>query len=114
MYVLLQGMPEAEQQFQASKESVLKRIESDRITKASMYWNRDQNQRRGIKYDYREAIYNAVNEADMGDLRKFFQSEIANKPFTYLVLGDRSKIDLDMLKGLGEFRELSLEEIFGY
>lgn len=114
MYALLQQMPEAEQQFEASRESVLKRIETDRITKASMYWNRDLNQRRGFKEDSRELVYTGVQQADMAKLRNFFREQIAGQSLTYLVLADRNKINLDVLRGLGDFRELSLEEVFGY
>ncbi|MBI1192204.1 MAG: insulinase family protein [Bacteroidetes bacterium] len=114
MYALLQSMPEAGPQFEASRESVLKQIETDRITKAAMYWNRDDNLRKGLKADVREDIYASVSAADMAALRSFFQKEIAGKQHTYLVMADRSKVNMDLLRGLGEFRELSLEEVFGY
>ncbi len=114
MYALLQNMPEAGQQFESSKESVLKQIETDRITKSAIYWNRDTNQQRGIRSDFRQTVYNDVTDAGMSELREFFRNEIAGKPHTYLVMADRSKVNMDVLRGLGEYRELSLEEIFGY
>jgi predicted Zn-dependent peptidase len=114
MYALLQVMPEAGPQFESARESVLKQIETDRITKANMYWSRDANVRKGLKADPREATYSAVSSADMATLRSFFQKEIAGKQHTYLVLADRNKVNMDLLRGLGEFRELSLEEVFGY
>jgi predicted Zn-dependent peptidase len=114
MYALLQVMPEAGPQFESARESVLKQIETDRITKANMYWSRDANVRKGLKSDPREATYSAVSSAGMATLRSFFQKEIAGKQHTYLVLADRNKVNMDLLRGLGEFRELSLEEVFGY
>ncbi len=111
---LLEDMPEADRQFQAARESVLKRIETDRITKAGIYWSREANARRGIKYDFRENVYNTVSDADLDELDNFFNDEIAGKTYTYLVLGDRDLVDMDLLRSLGDFSELSLEAIFGY
>ncbi len=111
---LLEDMPEADRQFAAARESVLKRIETDRITKSAIYWSREANARRGIKHDFRENVYNTVADADLDDLDAFFNDEIAGRTYTYLVLGDRNRLDMDLLRSLGEFRELSLEELFGY
>jgi predicted Zn-dependent peptidase len=114
MQALLEDMPKADRQFQAARESVLKRIETDRITKTGMYWSRENNARRGIKYDFRENVYNTVSDADLADLDAFFQDQIADNTYTYLVLGDRELVDMDLLRSLGDFSELSLEAIFGY
>jgi zinc protease len=114
MYVLLQNMPEAVQQFESSRESVLKRIETDRITKQNLFWNRETNLRRGIDYDFRKTTYKEVSTAGLDELNRFFRSEVAGKPFSYLIMGDRNLLNMGVMMGLGEFRELSLEELFGY
>ncbi len=114
MQNLLQDMPEATQQFESSRESVLKRIESDRITKASIFWSRENNLRRNIKYDIRKDVYSEVSKTNFTGLNSFFKKEIAGKPFNYLVMADRSKVDMSSLHSLGTVRELTLEEIFGY
>lgn len=114
MQDLLGELPYGETQFEAARESVLKKIASDRITKSSIYWNRESNRRRGIDRDYREDIYNHVEYSTFEDLQFFFDKKIADNQYTYLVIADRTKVDMNMLKGLGEFQELTLEEIFGY
>ncbi|MFT7588436.1 MAG: zinc protease [Limisphaerales bacterium] len=114
MSELLNDMPRADQQFEAARESVLKRIETDRVTKSSIFWNRESALRRGLTHDFRENIYNVTNDASFVKLEGFFQEYVAGQPFTYLVIGDKSKVDLDLLKSLGDFEELGLEEIFGY
>ena len=48
------------------------------------------------------------------DLNRFFEEHIADRTYTYLVIGDKNKLDMDYLRSLGEFKELTLEEIFGY
>ena len=46
--------------------------------------------------------------------KTFFNKNIAGKNYTYLVIGNKELIDMDILKEMGEFQELTLEEIFGY
>jgi hypothetical protein len=48
------------------------------------------------------------------DLQKFFDDYISDNTYTILVMGDRNKLDMTYLNSLGEFKELTLEEIFGY
>ena len=33
---------------------------------------------------------------------------------TYLVIGNRDLVDMEVLEKMGELKELSLEQIFGY
>ena len=47
-------------------------------------------------------------------MQEFFDAHIADRTFTIIVMGDKDKLDMLYLQGLGEFTELSLEEIFGY
>jgi hypothetical protein len=62
----------------------------------------------------RQDIYEKVQTLNMSDLRGFIESHIKKEHYVYLVIGNRDDIDMEFLQTLGEFRELSLEEIFGY
>jgi hypothetical protein len=55
-----------------------------------------------------------METASMDDLAMFFNTHIKNKPYVYLVIGNVNDMDKDVLKGLGEVKQLSLEELFGY
>lgn len=49
----------------------------------------------------------------MADMVNFFNSHIKGKKFTYVVMGNKNKLDMDYLKSLGEFKEITLEDV-GY
>ena len=48
------------------------------------------------------------------DLKAFFDDHIKGKSYHICVIGKKDNIDLNVLQSMGEFQELSLEEIFGY
>tara|TARA_B110000285_G_C15135857_1_gene626838 strand:+ start:154 stop:3120 length:2967 start_codon:yes stop_codon:yes gene_type:complete len=114
MVEILNDMPEVENQFEASKKSIMKRIASDRRIKDSKFFTYLSYKQLGINTDYRKTIYEAVQNADMASMKTFFDSKVKGKPYSIMVLGDRTKIDKSILGKYGQVTELSLEEIFGY
>lgn len=111
---LMNDMPKAEKQFDLAKESIMKKIESERITKTNIYSTYIINLDRGVNYDTRKDVYEAMKTMSLDELDKFFMKHIAGKNYTFLVLGDRDAVDMNVLKELGTIREIELEEIFGY
>jgi hypothetical protein len=67
-----------------------------------------------LNYDIRKDIYKALDGMTLDDLEEFFDARIAGNQYTYLVIGDREQVDLDLLRGMGDFRELTLKEVFNY
>ncbi len=111
---IIEDMPLSESQIGQAKESVLKMIESERITKANIYWTFRSNMDRGVENDIRQAQYEVIKSASVDDLKEFQQKYVKGRAYTILVLGDRSKVSFEYLQSLGEVKELSLEEVFGY
>lgn len=114
MEEIMNTMPRADNQFQQSVEAVTKQIASERITRSAVFWTYESLQRRGIDYDIRKDIYKQVQGMTIDDLQTFFNKYIADRTYTILVIGERTKLDMNYLQGLGEFKELTLQEIFGY
>ena len=114
MSEIMNDMPQAEQQFAQSVEASIKKIQSERVTRSSVYCNYQQALRRGLDYDVRADVYDALQGMTINDLNNFFDEHIADRNYTYLVIGDRSKLDMEYLRSLGSFEELTLEQIFGY
>jgi hypothetical protein len=48
------------------------------------------------------------------DVQAFFDSEIKQKPFVYLVIGNKADLDMNYLASLGQVKQISLEELYGY
>ena len=111
---LMNNMPETEGQFQDSRNAALKKIETDRITKASIFWNYFSAKKRGLDYDVRKDNYEVIKKMNIGGLKDFFDTNIKGKNYTFLVIGKKSEVDFDALSKLGPVKELALDDIFGY
>ena len=114
MLDLMNDMPKAEKQFNLAKESIMKKIETERITKQDIYFTYLENLERGVDYDTRKDVYEAMKTISMNDLDAFFNKHVAGKNYTFLILGKRDNLDMKVLSELGEVQELTLEEIFSY
>ncbi len=114
MQELLNEMPKAENQFNGAKDAAIKKIEAQRVTKSSIYWNYKRNLELGIDYDIRKELYENIAKLTMTDLDNFFKKHISRDNFTYCLMGDRENINLDELKKFGEVIEIDLETLFGY
>ena len=111
---IIDNMPISEAQIEQARISVLKTIESERITKANIYWAYRDNQERGFQHDIREEVYHQIDKMTSSDLKAFHEQNVQGRCFTYLVLGDKTKIDYGFLESIGNVQELSIEDIFGY
>jgi predicted Zn-dependent peptidase len=114
MNKLLNSMPEVTQQFEGARESVVKTLETDWITRADIYWAYDRARKRGLDYDIRKVIYEKAKTTSLTDVHKFFDEHVKGKKFTYLVIGKKEDLNLDALKEIGPVQEVSYQELFGY
>ena len=114
MHDIIEDMPMSETQIEHARISVLKTIESERITKANIYWTYRNNLERGIKNDVRDEMYKDINNMTSDDLKAFQDAHVKGRHFTFLILGDKTKIDFDYLQSIGSLSELNMTDIFGY
>ncbi|MFN8286844.1 MAG: insulinase family protein [Chitinophagales bacterium] len=111
---LLNDMPEVPQQFDGARESVVKRLESDWITRDGIYWAYDRAQKRGLNYDVRKTIYEKAKTMTAADVHAFFDKHVKGKKYAYLVMGKKEDLNMDALRSLGTIEEVPLETLFGY
>jgi len=114
MMGLMDDMPLSELSFNIAKESILSKLESERITKSSILWNYERAKNLGLDYDIRKNIYSKIPDLTIDDLGAFFYSKIKSRNSVTVLMGDRNKIDFGDLEKYGKITELSLENIFGY
>ncbi len=114
MLDLMNEMPKANIQFDQSREGVKKKIASERIRKTNIFWNYLASKERGIDYDVRKLIYSLTDTVTLDDLELFFNEHIKNKKFVFLILANKSMLDFDVLRQIGDVREIQLEQIFKY
>jgi predicted Zn-dependent peptidase len=114
MTELMTTMPKEESQFEQSKLGALKQIETNPVTKTAIYWSYQTALDRGLAENHRPVQYESIKGMSMEDMEDFFNTNIKGKNYTYLVIGKKDHVDMEALASLGEVKELSLEEIFGY
>lgn len=114
MNELLNDMPKVDRNFQYAKESLMKDIETERISKDGIISNYLRAERKGLDHDIRKDNYIRYNSLQWADIDKYHNEELANQPYTYCVVGSEKKISMEDLKKFGEVKVLSLEQLFGY
>ncbi|MES2591468.1 MAG: insulinase family protein [Bacteroidota bacterium] len=114
MMALINNMPESENNFKASKESILNAMRSERITKAAVLFNYENAQRLGLDYDIRKDIYKNVAGLTLPEIKKFELDHLKNQKYTVLVIGKKESLDLKTLEKYGKLNFLTLQDVFGY
>lgn len=114
MNELLDDLPKTDANFINARKSLMKDIETDRITKDAIITNYLNAVRKGVDRDLRKENYAQYSNLTLNDLYKFHQDVLAKKPYTYCVVASEKRINPDDLKKYGEVKKLTLQELFGY
>ncbi|WP_028889138.1 M16 family metallopeptidase [Tenacibaculum ovolyticum] len=114
MLELMNNMPEAEKQFNAAKESTLKKIAAQRITKSSIFWSYERLKKLGIDNDNREQMYNTIKAMKIEDLKAFFDKNVKGESYNVMVIGNKKDLDVKSLQKLGKIKELDVDYLFNY
>ena len=111
---LLNTLPVIPQNLENARISLKKDIETERITKDDILFNYLALKKKGINYDYRKDLYEAYGHLTMDDVKKYHDTELSGKPYTYSIVASEKKVSDDELKKHGDLKKISLEELFGY
>ncbi len=111
---LLNNFVVTEDQFNKSKDLILKSIENQRIIKDDIYQSYLASKKLGLSTDPREYVYNKVKAMTYGDFKNYFQNNIVNKKYNIVIVGRKENILKTNIEKYGTVKELSLEELFGF
>ncbi|MDP1622330.1 MAG: insulinase family protein [Bacteroidales bacterium] len=111
---LFNNMPESEKALNSSREAIINKIRTERITKSQVLFNYINADKFGLTYDIRRDVFERVPHMNFSDLKEFQQKFIKDKNFTILVLGNKAELDMNTLSSYGQVHSLKLEEVFGY
>jgi predicted Zn-dependent peptidase len=114
MMEIMTDMPEAEEQFQQAKESTLKQLAADRITKSDIFWSYEGLKKRGISEDNRQKMFNAIQNMTLADLKTYFDKNISGEDYNVMVIGNKKDVNMDALSLLGKVKELDIDYLFNY
>jgi predicted Zn-dependent peptidase len=105
-------MPIVPTQIENARVSILKRLESERMTPGGIYWNYKKTQDLGHSQDLRKPLYERLNDATGNDLLTFQQQYVKNRNYTLLVMGNKENIDFSLLEQYGPITMLAEEMVF--
>lgn len=111
---LMHELPQVEIQFNNAKNAALKQLASGRITRTNIFFNHLRLKKLGIGYDLRKDMYREIENLSLKDLTEFYNSEIKPVHFNVALLGKRVNLDMKSVEKMGDFEELSVEEVFNY
>jgi len=111
---IIQNMPQSHQQIAAAVDASKKKIESERIYGKNIYFTQLRNEKLGLDYDYRKDVYTMLSDFKDQSLLDFQKKYIQNRKYKHLILGNKSKLDMQFLQSIGKVEEISLEKLFGY
>tara|TARA_R110000782_G_scaffold236819_1_gene322914 strand:- start:4174 stop:7098 length:2925 start_codon:yes stop_codon:yes gene_type:complete len=114
MLELMNNMPEVNDQYEGAKLAALKKIETSRTKESSLFWKFLSAKELGRDYDINTKVYPAIKEMQLSDLKTYFDNNIKGKNYAFLVIGNKKLVDKKALSEQGEYKKLTLEEIFGY
>ena len=114
MNELLTTMPELPANFELAKEQLRKDIQTERITQDDIIYDYLNAQRLGLKEDIRKSVYQNVDKITFKDIQAFHDKYLSKKPYTYVILASEKKLPQAELQKIGEFKKVSLEELFGF
>ncbi|MFZ4521563.1 MAG: M16 family metallopeptidase [Bacteroidales bacterium] len=111
---LFNNMPESEKALNSSREAIINKIRTERITKSQILFNYLNAVKFGLTYDIRKDVFEKVQKMSFADLKAFQQQYIKDKKFTILVLGKQTSMDIKTLSTYGQVNSLGLQDVFGY
>lgn len=111
---LLNNVPVRQANFDLAKQNLLKSLASARTTKFSILSAYMAAQKMGLDYSLSEKIYKDLPSVTLDDIINFEKTNMANKTFKYLILGDEKELDMKALDKIAPIKRVTTEEIFGY
>lgn len=114
MTELMDELPEVTTQFENAKNAALKQIASTRITRTNIFFNTLKLQKLGITHDFRKDIYSQIESLNFDEIKQFYQTAIKPVQFNTAIIGKKENLNLEAVEQMGSFKEVDLEEIFGY
>jgi predicted Zn-dependent peptidase len=111
---IIETLPEAAENLEIAKASILGRLRTQRTTGSSVLYSYLTAQELGLTEPREKQVFEKVESLTMDDLLATHAKWIKGRPYVYAILGDPSDLDMDFLRTLGPVQQVTLEDIFGY
>ncbi len=114
MHTILNNMPKATVQFENTKESLQKSIESNRNNGSNIYWYYERLKKLDISYDINKTVYKQLKDIQFEDLSSFFDKHIKGQTYSTCIIGKKENVNFSKMSKFGTIKNISLKDLFGY
>ncbi|WP_146943488.1 M16 family metallopeptidase [Chryseobacterium hagamense] len=114
MTELMAELPEVTVQFENARNSALKQIASQRVTRTNIFFNTLRLRKLNIHHDFRKDIYHQIESLKFEDLKAFYTHYIKPVDFNTAIIGKKENLNREAVGQMGTFKEVSLKDIFGH
>lgn len=109
---LIDNMPTSTERFEETRESLLNRYRTSKISFREVIGAVRGWERLGLEGDPRRESYETLQTMTMQDLIDFQQEHIKDRPKLISIVGDVSIIDADELAQFGNVQQIQVDELF--
>lgn len=111
---IVENMPQSKAAFDIAKQALVTRLRTLRTTRDAVIWAYLDAQERGLDYDLNKVIFEGAEKLTMDELLALQQKYVKGRHHNYSIVADRTKVDMDVVKGLGKVNEISIKDICGF
>ena len=111
---IIEDLPQAPENLEIAKASILGRLRTQRTTGAAVLQSYLNAQEMGLTEPREKQVFEKVGALTMEDLLAVHAQWVKGRTYWYAILGDPKDLDLNFLKTLGPVQQVTMEEIFGY
>lgn len=109
---LIDNLPESPERFDEARQSRIVRYRTAKIGFRQIIGAVRSWERLEVPIDPRKARYESIRSSNMDLMLQFHKAHVHGHPKLISIVGDRNKMDMDRLAGVGEVIEIGLEDIF--
>tara|TARA_B110000858_G_C17809997_1_gene480606 strand:+ start:8966 stop:11920 length:2955 start_codon:yes stop_codon:yes gene_type:complete len=109
---LIDNMPESDERFETSVESLLNRYRTSKISFREVIGAVRGWERLGIEGDPRKESYQKLQTASMDDLLRFQQEHVKDRAKLISIVGDLSILKQEDLEQFGTVKEIQVNDLF--
>jgi len=109
---IIKNTPKSEKHFQRSMKSLDNFFRTDYINYSSIISKVKDWNELGYNYDPRPERFENLNSIDIDKLFKYLNEKVSSQNLIFTIVGDKTKINLNELKKLGDFKEIKIDDLF--
>ncbi len=109
---LMRTPPRSQNHFDRARKLLDNKYRTSSITYDQLLGVVDAWAKKGFDSDPRAGRFSRLNQVDLDRLFGFIKAKVASQPLTFMIVGDRDKIDMKALARIGDVEEIDKGVLF--